>query len=738
MICTLCMVNLFTFGPQAYASAITMGTAAVLSDSDSNTGNYLMALKCTLSQTATLQSISANIKANPNGKKMSMAIYDNASGMPGTKRAETAQFVPTAGWNTQDVLSQVQLTAGTYWIAWYGEDASLTYGYQTSGGTLYYNDFQTFGVFPSAFPSGSSLGYNYSLYATFETAGPPPDTQSIEAESGTLSNGAAIVNDANASGGQSIGNLHNSNASCQVGNVNGGTGGTATVVITYSSNDTGASKGLFVNGTKVATLNFSNTGGWNSYTTLTTTVTLNAGTGNTIMIKNDAANGWGINFDKLAITPAGASSTPAPTPTPTPTPGIQSIEAESGTLANGATIMSTSNASGGQSVGNLHNSSASCQVGNVSGGAGGTATLVVTYASNDTGASKGLFVNGTRTTLNFSNTGGWNTFSTVTATISLNSGTGNTIMIRNDEANSWGINLDKFTITMGGATPTPTPTGSPSDSKLTWTPPPMAADTITYNVSGSGTYEVNPAWKDAIIVLPPSTFTGQIHIKNAHNVRMIGGEIQIRANVDGDDRAIYIDEGCNGTIFIEGIHIIAGSGHEGDAMAINAPAAVVVFQNCRIDNLVGAKIGHTHSDVCQPWGGVSQLKADRITASSSYQGFFVRRDRGDIGGVTLKNINITGQIGLDSSGGYYLWTDETGSGGDSVYLLTIQNFWISPRPGRTLGDSVSPTINPTQDLSSVAWNTPNRVGTVNKGVPPGGDFVPSGVSGINYVSPGYN
>jgi hypothetical protein len=34
-------------------------------------------------------------------------------------------------------------------------------------------------------------------------------------------------------------------------------------------------------------------------------------------------------------------------------------------------------------------------------------------------------------------------------------------------------------------------------------------------------------------------------------------------------------------------------------------------------------------------------------------------------------------------------------------------------------------------------NSPQITGVLNEGVPPGGDFVPVGVAGTGYVSPGY-
>ncbi len=119
-----------------------------------------------------------------------------------------------------------------------------------------------------------------------------------EAENGTLANGATVANDSAASGGKCIQNLHIVNSSCQINNINGGTGGSKTLRITYASNEASTIT-IYVNGTSAGTLNGMATGGWSTFTgNIQKTITLNSGTSNNIRIVGGAG---GINLDYITI-----------------------------------------------------------------------------------------------------------------------------------------------------------------------------------------------------------------------------------------------------------------------------------------------------------------------------------------------------------------------------------------------------------------------------------------------------
>jgi hypothetical protein len=151
-----------------------------------------------------------------------------------------------------------------------------------------------------------------------------------------------------------------------------------------------------------------------------------------------------IRFSSTGATPTPGGATPTPTPTATPVPGATKYEAESGTVGNGAIIANDSAASGGQCIQNLHLANSYFQIGNVNGGSGGSKTLHIIYAENGTGTIT-VYVNGTSAgTISCPTTGGWSTFTgNVQKTITLNSGTGNTIKI---VGGSGGINADYITV----------------------------------------------------------------------------------------------------------------------------------------------------------------------------------------------------------------------------------------------------------------------------------------------------
>jgi hypothetical protein len=154
------------------------------------------------------------------------------------------------------------------------------------------------------------------------TTTPPPSgsTTNYEAESGTLTGGARIQSASNASNGQVIGNLNVTNDAVQISNVNGGSGGAASLVVRFSQGNTSnRSLSLYVNGTKVQQITFAPTGSWNTFAnTAAISINLNAGTGNTIKIQKDASDANAADIDRFSVTVNG-STAPSPTPTSTAT-----------------------------------------------------------------------------------------------------------------------------------------------------------------------------------------------------------------------------------------------------------------------------------------------------------------------------------------------------------------------------------------------------------------------------------
>lgn len=135
-----------------------------MSTTYSGMGNRLAAQRVTLSQSATIQSLSYYVQTP--GGQLRLGIYNNsASNTPGILVAQTAAFTPIAGWNTQPVISQTVLPAGTYWLAFLPESNTLA-GRVVGSGTGRYYTF-TFGALPATYATTStSSAFRFSLYAT--------------------------------------------------------------------------------------------------------------------------------------------------------------------------------------------------------------------------------------------------------------------------------------------------------------------------------------------------------------------------------------------------------------------------------------------------------------------------------------------------------------------------------------------------------------------------------------------
>jgi hypothetical protein len=275
---------------------------------------------------------------------------------------------------------------------------------------------------------------------------------------------------------------------------------------------------------------------------------------------------------------------------------------------------------------------------------------------------------------------------------------------------------------------------------LSWAPPSgwqsypekkVTSTTALTTVDGGG--------KDVRITLPAKP-VGPIAIQNCRNAVLIGGSIKVlpSSQVNGyDQRAIYV-KGCTGTVHIEGVLIdgnVAGS--EADGIAVNAPKALVQMQNVRAVGLRGSYSGN-HADVFQPWGGVREFRIDRMTGSTNYQGLTVKPASNSIGKGTIRNANVfSSEVTPIDKGGYFYWMN------CDEYPLTLDNVYVSPRTGRSYGQSVWPNAThsscaPTISGGAASWpKSPQTVGKVLQGLPSGGDYVPAKAVGTGYVSPGY-
>ncbi len=144
---------------------LTMGETAVLGTQDSSNANLLIAQQATLSQAATIQSMS--FYATSAAGQLRLGLYDasGANGNPGKKIAETAAFAPVSGWNTRSVAVQATLAAGKYWLAYLPSNDGLGFVNGAGPGAVWYA--YPFGTMPTTFAATvASGGVQWSMYAT--------------------------------------------------------------------------------------------------------------------------------------------------------------------------------------------------------------------------------------------------------------------------------------------------------------------------------------------------------------------------------------------------------------------------------------------------------------------------------------------------------------------------------------------------------------------------------------------
>ena len=168
---------------------ITIGETSILTNSYSGIGNQLVAQQVTLSQSATIQSLSYYVSTASG--QLRLGIYNNNGSNPGTLVAETSAFTPVTGWNTQPVITPTLLPAGTYWLAFLPQSSSFAGRISYSGVGRYYG--YTFGALPASYSTAPSSGaFHFSLYATLTIASPTatPTATSTSGISCVIGNGS--------------------------------------------------------------------------------------------------------------------------------------------------------------------------------------------------------------------------------------------------------------------------------------------------------------------------------------------------------------------------------------------------------------------------------------------------------------------------------------------------------------------------------------------------------------------
>ena len=250
-----------------------------------------------------------------------------------------------------------------------------------------------------------------------------------EAAGNTLAGTAVIAACTGCSGSSKVGYLGNG-GTLTFNGVNGGTGGATTVTVSYVTAVARTAQ-ISVNGGTASTVSFPATADWNTVGTASVTLTLAAGTGNTIKIAN--ASDWAPDIDRIVV---GSAAPPPPS-------GSYEAEASANTLSGGAVVAGCSACSGGSEVGYIGNG-AKLTVNGINGGSGGTKTVTIYYVSAVSRTATVQVNAGTATSVTFPATADWNTVGSVQITVTVPAGTANTITFANPS--DWAPDIDRITV----------------------------------------------------------------------------------------------------------------------------------------------------------------------------------------------------------------------------------------------------------------------------------------------------
>jgi hypothetical protein len=300
-----------------------------------------------------------------------------------------------------------------------------------------------------------------------------------------------------------------------------------------------------------------------------------------------------------------------------------------------------------------------------------------------------------------------------------------------------------------GATPVPGPV--PGD-KLAFSPPPLSNPVTIQVTNANKQLTLDPA-KDYILeVVEKLTNAPGLWIMGGRNVHLIGGHVAMEApgggNAYAEHTAVKIRDvdfyaPKAGHVFVEGL-LIDGA-HTCDGIVTACSLKTVTIQNCRVTvRPRPATLPGIHEDCIQIQGAVGPLRIDKLTGYTVLQGIFIQAHDGqNVGPIDIRRMNTHGAYHSI----YQANDSKTGAALTSVIKLTDYHISDS-HPQKVFGLDVFPqsdgngspgrraVVSP--DGKYLTFEGPYAMsGRIENGGPPGGDFVPAGVAGLGYISPGY-
>jgi hypothetical protein len=317
------------------------------------------------------------------------------------------------------------------------------------------------------------------------------------------------------------------------------------------------------------------------------------------------------------------------------------------------------------------------------------------------------------------------------------------------------------------------PDPAPGD-ELSWAPPTLSSP-VVYTLTNSNRTQIpNGAGRD-LRINQTEVLTGPCNqLYGWRHIEWIGGEFaSTQVNATGH----IMPRECTGTLHFEGIKFRQVGSASGDCFAIRADSAggtipVIQIQNCdlQVQTLQGV-----HSDIYQTQiARVGELRVDKCTITTNYQGFFIQNEPGYSnpayhGPVTLRRVNFVAIGGASPAGSWFakmlsgtnafrnnlgpwllddVWCPNVGNPGTNIFPDTgfhdyiaggtqkFGSFVRSDVDGTYIAFSTTSDTVPTGTYAGQAAANCQISGKLRVGNHPGGNFVASD-AGNSYVSPGY-
>ena len=345
----------------------------------------------------------------------------------------------------------------------------------------------------------------------------------VEAEGFSAQFGVSVESTTDAGGGQSLGYIGSGDWMEYA--VSASAAGSYNLALRVASAQSGGQLQVRnAAGSVLATVTVPNTGGWQMWQTVNTTVTLPQGS-QTLRLVSTASAGWNINWLDFTL-----ATTPPPTPPPTYVNLPSKIEAENYSAQFGTVTEATTDAGGGQNLGYIGNTDWMDY--QVNAASAGSYTLQLRVASNESGGQLQVrsSTGSVLATVTVPNTGGWQSWQTITAQLTLPQGN-QTLRVVSTAAAGWNINwLDL----QSGGTPPPPPVSNyvtlPSkiEAENYITMSGVVAEATTDAGGGQSLgYIGNGDWMEYNVnALQAGSFTLSLRVASAEN----GGQIQLRSS----------------------------------------------------------------------------------------------------------------------------------------------------------------------------------------------------------------